>query len=57
MTNKAADGMIKNHNGNMLSKPELLAKTYLKNTDMTLLFCLSIRKRVRFSAHSLLGQE
>ena len=27
MANKAADGMIKNYSGNMLSKPELIAKT------------------------------
>ena len=25
--NKAADGMIKNYSGNMLAKPELIAKT------------------------------
>lgn len=28
--NKAADGMIKNYSGNMLSKPELIAKTVCK---------------------------
>lgn len=30
MANKAADGMIKNYSGNMLSKPELIAKTIRK---------------------------
>ena len=30
MANKAADGMIKNYSGNMLSKPELIAKTVRK---------------------------
>ena len=30
MANKAADGMIKNYSGNMLSKPELIAKTVCK---------------------------
>lgn len=30
MANKAADGMIKNYSGNLLSKPELLAKTVRK---------------------------
>ena len=30
MANKAADGMIKNYSGNMLSKPELIAKTVHK---------------------------
>ncbi len=30
MANKAADGMIKNYGGNMLSKPELIAKTIRK---------------------------
>ncbi len=30
IANKAADGMIKNYSGNMLSKPELIAKTVRK---------------------------
>lgn len=30
MANKAAEGMIKNYSGNMLSKPELIAKTVRK---------------------------
>ncbi len=30
MANKAADGMIKNYSGNMLSKPELITKTVRK---------------------------
>lgn len=30
LANKAADGMIKNYSGNMLSKPELIAKTVRK---------------------------
>lgn len=30
MANKAADGMVKNYSGNMLSKPELIAKTVRK---------------------------
>lgn len=30
MANKATDGMIKNYGGNMLSKPELIAKTIRK---------------------------
>lgn len=30
MANKAAEGMIKNYSGNMLSKPELIAKTVCK---------------------------
>lgn len=28
--NKAAEGMIKNYSGNMLAKPELIAKTITK---------------------------
>ena len=32
MANKAADGMIKNYGGNMLSKPELIAKTIRPRT-------------------------
>lgn len=31
MANKTADGMIKNYSGNMLSKPELIAKTVRKS--------------------------
>lgn len=30
LANKAADGMIRNYSGNMLSKPELVAKTVRK---------------------------
>ena len=34
MANKAADGMIKNYSGNMLSKPELIAKTAMVRARM-----------------------